>query len=183
MWRRQLSTFERSSKSGSRISVVVSLMAATVRAAIDEPSSALLERALLRLLKAFLCAAGAGGRGEPAHELLHTRLEHAAFGVQIGAQLVDSPPHLVLELAEPEVVRRDQFVVPALELTGDVRDTSLDPLGSCIPDVRQPLREHRLGFSRERAHRAVQLAGEALRRVLSRGLDELGESLRGFVRV
>jgi hypothetical protein len=39
MWRRQLSTFERSSTRGSsRMGVVVSLMAATVRAATDEPS-------------------------------------------------------------------------------------------------------------------------------------------------
>ena len=57
----------------------------------------------------------------------------------------------------------------------------LEPLRARVSHVRQPLREHRLGFPREGAHRAVELAGEALRGILARGLHQLRESLGGLV--
>ena len=59
----------------------------------------------------------------------------------------------------------------------------LESLRAGIADVRQPFRKHCLGFPREGAHGALQLAREALRRILSRGLYELPEPLGGFVRV
>src|SRR4029077_17766066 len=75
MWRRQPSTFERSSIMGSsRMGVVVSLMATQVRAATDEPSWALLGQLFVR----GSSAADGCGRGIAAEELLQTRLEHAA---------------------------------------------------------------------------------------------------------
>ena len=44
-------------------------------------------------------------------------------------------------------MRRDELVVPALELTCDVRDAMLDPLRTGIADVGEPFRQHRLGFA------------------------------------
>ena len=62
---------------------------------------------------------------------------------------------------------RGELVVSALEVARDVRHPRLDPLCARIPDVREPLGEHRLGLSGERAHCAVQLTGESFRRVLT----------------
>src|ERR1700740_2258950 len=120
MWRRQPSTFDRSSMLGSRMGVVVSLMGA-------QPGSCSLRRTLQAfvrrdVVRIFLRAAHCRGRGEAPQQLLQSRLEDPPFGVDIGAELVDPAPHLYLQLAEPEVVRRDELVVPTLELAGDVRD-------------------------------------------------------------
>src|SRR3954451_12748548 len=178
MWRRQPSTFERSSIRGSsRMGVVVSLMATQVRAATDEPFWALLGQLFVR-------ASGAADgcrRGIAAQELLQTRLEHASLRLDVGAEILDPPPHLALELAQALILCGDELVVPSVELLPDVRDPVLEPLRACVADVRQPFREHRLGLPREGAHRAVELAGETLRGVLPRGLHELREPLRGLV--
>src|SRR5438128_5603303 len=109
MWSRQLSTFERSSMTGSRIGVVVSLMGA-------QPGSCSLRRTLpafvrpnvVKPLRGFLGAVDGCGRGESPQELLQSRLEHAPLGFDIGTQIVDPTTHLRLELAEPQVVRRDE---------------------------------------------------------------------------
>jgi hypothetical protein len=73
--------------------------------------------------------------------------------------------------------------VPALELLRDARDPVLEPLGAGIAYMCQPFCEHRLGFPRERAHRAVELACEALCCVFSGRLHQLCEPLRSLVRV
>src|SRR4051812_29076105 len=183
MWRRQLSTFDRSSIRGSsRMGVVVSLMATQVRAATDEPSWALLGQLFVRE-SSSLGAADRCGRGISAQELLQARFEHAALRLDVGAEILDPPPHLALELAQALILCSDELVVPSVELLSDVRDPVLEPLRARVADVRQPFREHRLGLPREGAHRAVELAGETLRSVLPRGLHELREPLRGLVRM
>src|SRR5205823_10626517 len=152
-------------------------LATQVRAATDEPSWALLGQLFVR-------ASGAADgcrRGISAQELLQTRLEHASLRLDVGAEILDPPPHLALELAQALILCGDELVVPSVELLADVRDPVLEPLRARVPDVRQPFREHRLGFPREGAHRAVELAGEALRGVLPRGLHELREPLRRLV--
>src|SRR3954451_5640907 len=170
MWRRQLSTFERSSIRGSsRMGVVVSLMATQVRAATDEPSWGLLGQLFVRE-SSSLGAADGCGRGIAAQELLQTRLEHAALRLDVGAEILDPPPHLALELAQSLILCRHELVVPPIEFLPDVRNPVLEPLRARVSDVRQPFREDRLGLPREGAHRAVELAGEALRGVLPRGL-------------
>src|SRR5690242_4380003 len=142
MWRRQLSTFDRSSKSGSRICVVVSLMAS--------PGSRWYRRTLPSFVRPTFCKGTRSGtaygrsRGEATKELLQACLEHATLRLDVGAELVDLPTHLHFQLTEPHVVRRDELVVPALELLGDVRDAMLEPLGAGISHVREPLCEHRL---------------------------------------
>ena len=97
----------------------------------------------------------------------------------------------VVELSEPPepalvgvgIVGVEPLVVPAVEFACDVRDPMLEPLRARVPDVREPFRQHRLGVARERAHRSVQLPGEALCSILPRGLHELREPLSGLVRV
>src|SRR5919204_5543742 len=122
MCRRQLSTFERSSKRvSSRMGVVVSLMAATV--------SCCYRRTLLGVVRATFCKERSAccGRGEPAQKLLQARLEHAALRVDVGAKILDPPPHLALELAQPQVLGGDELVVAALQLLRDVGDSVLEP--------------------------------------------------------
>src|SRR5689334_14875047 len=102
MWSRQLSTFERSSMTGSMICVVVSLMGA-------QPGSCSLRRTLQGFVRAIpvkglLGAADGCGRGESPQEFLQSRLEDAPLGLHIGAQLVDPAAHLRLELPEPQVL-------------------------------------------------------------------------------
>src|SRR5438876_3812175 len=132
MWRRQLSTFERSSNSrSSRMGVVVSLMAT--------PGSCCYRRTLLGVVRTTFCkesgAADGCRRGISAQELLQARLEHAALRLDVGAEILDPPPDLALELAQAQVVRRDELVVPPLELVRDVRDPVLEPLCARVADV------------------------------------------------
>src|SRR5947208_9229712 len=97
MWRRQLSTFERSSIRGSSsMGVVVSLMATQVRAATDEPCWGLLGQLFVRTSG----AADGCGRRISAQELLQSRLEHAALRVDVRAEIFDAPTHLAFELAQ-----------------------------------------------------------------------------------
>src|SRR6476646_7307040 len=125
MWRRQPSTFERSSIRGtSRMGVVVSLMATQVRAATDEPSWALLGQLFVRTSG----AADGCGRRIAAQEFLQTRLEDAAFRLDVGAKILDPPPHLARELAQALILGGDELVVPPLEFLADVRDTALESL-------------------------------------------------------
>src|SRR5215472_11080826 len=123
------------------------------------------------------------GRGVAAHEFLHARLEHAALRLDVRAKLVDATTHLHLELTQPLVVRRNELVVAAVELARHVGHSMLEPLRARVADVGEPFREHGFGLPRERFHRPIQLPREALRGVLARGLHELGEPLRGLVRV
>src|SRR5262249_22408294 len=121
------------------------------------------------------------GRRKAAHQLLQTRLEHASLRLDIRAEFVHPVTHLALELAEPHVLRGDELLVSPLELLPNIRDAVLEPLRACVTPVRESLRKHRLGFPGEAGHGAVELAGESLRGVLARGLDELRESLSGLV--
>src|SRR6478752_6777086 len=99
MWRRQLSTFDRSSKRGSRMGVVVSLMATS--------RSCCYRRTLLGVVRTTFCkgvtasgAANACCRAIAAREFLQTRLEHAALRFDVGAEPLDPVSHLALELAQ-----------------------------------------------------------------------------------
>src|SRR5215468_3176676 len=179
MWRRQLSTFDRSSKRGSRMGVVVVSLMAT-------PGSCCFRRTLPGLVRRTFCKDVSGtadscGRRKPAHQLLQARLEHASLRFDIGAELVHPVPHLALELAEPQVLCADELVVAPLELLPHVRDAMLQPLRAGVSDVCQAFRQHRLGFAGEALYRALELAGEALRCFLARGLHELCEPLGGLV--
>ena len=73
--------------------------------------------------------------------------------------------------------------MPAFELARHIRDPVLEPLRPGVPDVGEPLREHRLGLARERAHSSIQLPREALGGVLAGRLHELREPLGGLVGV
>ena len=84
-------------------------------------------------------------RRQFAPELPEARLEDAALHVDIGLQLLLAP----------------------LELGRDIGEPALDPLRSRIADVRELLGEHRLGLASEVADGPVELAREALRRVLA----------------
>src|SRR5439155_17855120 len=126
------------------------------RLAHGHSGSCCYRRTLLGVVRTTFCkdvrslgAADGSGRGISAQEFLQTRLEHAALRLDVGAEILDPPPHLALELAQALILCRDELVVPPLELLPDVRDPVLEPLRARVSDVRQPFREHRLGFPRE----------------------------------
>src|SRR6185312_2635365 len=108
---------------------------------------------------------------------------HAAFRLDVGAELVQPPAYLGLELSEPQVVSGDELVLTALELLRHGRDTMLQPLCAGVSDVSQALGEHGLRLSRKGADGALQLACEALRSVLARGFHQGSEPQGSLVRV
>src|SRR5579864_525563 len=176
----QLSTLERSLISGTSISV--DSLTARVR-------SCFLRRTLFRFVGAksqdltsrLRALDGRCGADAP-EQFLELRLEHAALGFGIGGDLLETPPHLGLQLDDAAVERDHPFVALALERRCGLRESPLETPRACVPDVCEAFGEDDFGVACERLDRAVELACEPARGVLAAGLHERCELLRRLLR-
>src|SRR2546428_1563661 len=71
----------------------------------------------------------------------------------------------------------DRLCTLALQSRADLVLTFLEPLGACIPDLRQPFRQDGLRFARECLHGPVELSRQSCRRSFARGLHGLRKLL------
>ena len=90
-------------------------------------------------------------------QFLKPRLDHGAFCVGVGTEFLDSAADLGFELRHTAVERREALVALALERLRGLREARLETLRARVPDMRESLGEHALGFSREHFDGAVEL--------------------------
>src|SRR5262249_46333192 len=83
---------------------------------------------------------------EAASELEHPRLEHRAFGLAVGGQIVEALSQVLLRGGDALLERERDLVATRGDRGVGVRQLALEPLRRSLPDAREPLAHHRVGL-------------------------------------